>query len=63
MYDYVEIFDGQGTDATSLGRFCGNIKPAPLRSSTNVLAMTFVSDQSIARTGFVSTYTAEPAGG
>ena len=63
VYDYVEIFDGQGTDNTSLGRFCGNTKPAPLRSSTNVLLMRFVSDQSIAQTGFVSTYTAEPAGG
>ena len=63
VYDYVEIFDGQGTDDTSLGKFCGNTKPAPLRSSTNVLLMKFVSDQSIARTGFVSTYTAEPAGG
>ena len=63
VFDYVEIFDGQGTNDTSLGRFCGNIKPAPLSSSTNVLLMKFVSDQSITQTGFVSTYTAEPAGG
>ena len=59
VYDYIEIFDGNRSDATNLGRFCGSNKPAPIRSSTNELFLKFVSDSSITRSGFVASYTAE----
>lgn len=63
VYDYVEIFDGQRPNSqSSLGKFCGNKKPAPVHSSTNELLLKFVSDQSITRTGFVASYTAESRG-
>jgi len=62
VYDFIEIFDGNRSDATTLGKFCGSNKPAPIRSSTNQLLLKFVSDQSVTRSGFVATYTAESNG-
>ena len=62
VYDYVEVFGGGRPNAPSLGKFCGSVKPASLRSSTNELLLKFFSDQSITRSGFVATYTAEPQG-
>jgi len=59
VYDYIEIFDGNRSDATNLGRFCGISKPAPIHSSTNELLLKFVSDGCITRSGFVASYTAE----
>ncbi|KAJ7371964.1 hypothetical protein OS493_021390 [Desmophyllum pertusum] len=59
VYDYIEIFDGNRTDDPNLGRYCGGNMPAPIRSSSNKLLVKFISDQSIARTGFSATYTAE----
>ena len=59
VYDYIEIFDGNQSDATKIGRFCGSNKPTPIRSSTNELFLKFVTDSSITRSGFVASYTAE----
>ncbi|XP_074621556.1 uncharacterized protein LOC141880074 [Acropora palmata] len=59
VYDHIEVFDGSVSTASSLGKFCGNTKPALIRSTSNELLLKFHSDQSITRPGFVASYTAE----
>ncbi|KAJ7392946.1 hypothetical protein OS493_008187 [Desmophyllum pertusum] len=59
VYDYIEIFDGKRTDDPNLGRYCGGNMPAQIRSSSNELLVKFISDQSIAHSGFAASYTAE----
>ncbi|XP_039599900.1 inactive serine protease PAMR1 [Polypterus senegalus] len=43
-YDYVEVRDGDNVDAQVIGRFCGNERPPPIRSTGNSLHVLFVSD-------------------
>ncbi|XP_066557144.1 inactive serine protease PAMR1 isoform X2 [Amia ocellicauda] len=43
-YDYVEVRDGDGVDSRVIGRFCGNERPATIKSSGNSLHVLFVSD-------------------
>ena len=62
VYDYIEIFDGKRTDDPNLGRYCGGNMPAPIRSSSNELLVKFISDQSIAHSGFAASYAAESTG-
>ncbi|PFX12596.1 G-protein coupled receptor GRL101, partial [Stylophora pistillata] len=52
LNDYVEVFDGNSTYSTSLGRFCGHTYPAMLESSFNNLLVVFKSDNKGVRTGF-----------
>uniref|UniRef100_A0A0M3K4P2 Tumor necrosis factor-inducible gene 6 protein (inferred by orthology to a human protein) n=1 Tax=Anisakis simplex TaxID=6269 RepID=A0A0M3K4P2_ANISI len=55
-YDYVEMFDGGDPQATSLGIYCGNGLPADIRSSSNQLFITMITDASVARRGFKAFY-------
>lgn len=43
-HDYVEVFDGIGANAPSLGRFCNNNQLDSLESSANQLTVVFFSD-------------------
>ncbi|KAJ8390944.1 hypothetical protein AAFF_G00098640 [Aldrovandia affinis] len=43
-YDYVEVRDGDGLRSRVIGRYCGNDRPPPIRSSGNSLHILFVSD-------------------
>lgn len=54
--DYVEVFDGNSTDSTSLGRFCGYNYPEMLESSSNNMLIMFKSDSKVVRTGFKAEY-------
>lgn len=60
-FDYLEIFSGPYADnSTSLGRFCGDIKPGlftSFRSQHNVLRVHFTTDPSIFGRGFLANYT------
>ena len=56
LNDYVEVFDGNSTYSTSLGRFCGHTHPAMLESSSNNLLVVFKSDNKGMRTGFKAYY-------
>ena len=59
MYDYVQLFDGENTDARSLGRFCGNQFPeAGIMSSGNDLYVKFATDPADAASGFRLDYVA-----
>jgi hypothetical protein len=61
-YDSLEVFDGYTTDyAKSIGKYCGNSIPTNLTSSTNELLLHFVSDGSVAQSGFKGRYTAGKA--
>lgn len=56
LKDYVEVLDGNSTDSTSLGRFCGYNYPEMLESSSNNMIMVFKSDSKVVRTGFKAEY-------
>ncbi|KAJ8343172.1 hypothetical protein SKAU_G00305010 [Synaphobranchus kaupii] len=43
-YDFVEVRDGDGLNSRVIGRYCGNQRPPPIRSSGNSLHILFVSD-------------------
>ena len=58
-YDYVEAHDGSSGSDPSLGRFCGTLRPFTLLSSSNVMLVRFVSDDSQNFGGFQFTYSAE----
>ncbi|PFX16561.1 Tolloid-like protein 2 [Stylophora pistillata] len=58
-YDYIEVYDGPGTDFPKLGKHCGDDLPSQIRSSTNELLVKFVTDQSVQHSGFAAAYTAE----
>ncbi|XP_063906395.1 tolloid-like protein 1 isoform X2 [Zophobas morio] len=49
LFDYVEIDDSNGT---SRGRFCGDVLPGNVTSSSNNLTIKLVSDASIQKEGF-----------
>ncbi|XP_017783006.1 PREDICTED: cubilin-like [Nicrophorus vespilloides] len=59
VLDYVEIFDGIGTNAKSLGKYCtSHIKmPAYIRSTSNHMTIKFRSDLSFQGRGFQIKYT------
>ncbi|XP_055505727.1 LOW QUALITY PROTEIN: inactive serine protease PAMR1-like [Leucoraja erinacea] len=56
QYDYVEVRDGDNIDTRVIGRFCGNERPPPVRSSSNVLHILFVSDGYKRFDGFYATF-------
>ena len=51
-YDYVQVFDGSGTDATVLGRYTGDKKVTVPLSTSNFLLVKFKSDHSKEKPGF-----------
>ena len=50
--DYLQIFDGAGTDGTMLGEFKGNGVITPLVSSTGPITLFFHSDYAVQESGF-----------
>uniref|UniRef100_A0A8C4MP90 Inactive serine protease PAMR1 n=1 Tax=Equus asinus TaxID=9793 RepID=A0A8C4MP90_EQUAS len=52
QYDYVEVRDGDDSDGQIIKRFCGNERPAPIRSSGSSLHILFHSDGSKNFDGF-----------
>ncbi|XP_052071922.1 tolloid-like protein 2 isoform X1 [Mytilus californianus] len=55
-YDHIEIFDGDSSNARSLGKYCGSKTPRPILSSGNTMFMLFYSDASVQRKGFLAQY-------
>nr|XP_023646366.1 cubilin [Paramormyrops kingsleyae] len=58
-YDYVQIFDGDSANFPLVGTFCGNAVPAPFRSTGNFLTVHFITDNTVAFSGFNATYKTE----
>ncbi|WAQ96492.1 CUBN-like protein, partial [Mya arenaria] len=50
-YDWLELFDGNSTNSTSLGRFCGSTF-RPISSTQRFLTLNFVTDGSTQQRGF-----------
>lgn len=56
-YDYLEIFDGNDTTATSLGKFCNTTgSPSIFTSSGTDLTVKFISDNATTKSGFVANW-------
>ena len=55
-YDYVQIIDGYGVNATQLARGCGTTSPGFTQSTGNVMIVKFRSDASVTRKGFKAYY-------
>ena len=51
-YDYLEVFDGNWTDARSLGNFSGIVTNETLISTTHQMFMIFRSDSNSNHKGF-----------
>ncbi|KAK3572019.1 hypothetical protein QTP86_022249 [Hemibagrus guttatus] len=57
-YDYVKIYDGDSVNYPLVGTYCGNVIPAAFVSSSHFLTVHFVTDGSVAFSGFNATYRA-----
>ncbi|CAL8138529.1 unnamed protein product [Orchesella dallaii] len=60
-FDFVEIYNGDdaSTQSKSLGRYCGNRLPPPIRSDENgALVIRFKSDDTVNAKGFAAVYRA-----
>uniref|UniRef100_A0A8C4WZ29 Neuropilin n=1 Tax=Eptatretus burgeri TaxID=7764 RepID=A0A8C4WZ29_EPTBU len=55
-FDYVELRDGENASSSLLGKFCGNIAPAPISSSGQNMFIKFVSDMDNQGAGFSLQY-------
>ena len=56
-YDFVEVRDGSYLTSPLLGRYCGSIKPALIRSTSNHIRILFRSDGNQVSKGFRLQYT------
>lgn len=54
--DSVTLFDGIPNVGTEINKYCGTQLPPIIRSSSNILSLTFVSDYSYQTDGFLATY-------
>ncbi|XP_021357124.1 cubilin-like [Mizuhopecten yessoensis] len=55
-YDYVDLRDGGDLSSPLIGRYCGNVVPEMVRTTSNTLLVNFISDFSVAGTGFTAGY-------
>ncbi|QQP36001.1 Cubilinlike, partial [Caligus rogercresseyi] len=60
-YDYLEIRDGDNSNSTSIGTFCGDPSriPPPIDSTHNYLWLRFATDHSESNRGFKLNYTSQ----
>ncbi|XP_070536661.1 cubilin-like [Ptychodera flava] len=62
IYDYLEVRDGESSDAPLINTFCGSSVPGPVISTQNALYLKFASDGTVANHGFRATYTTSEGG-
>ena len=55
-YDQVMVFNGPSKSHPLLGKFCGSFRPADVITTSNRMLMTFQSDDSNERTGFLAVF-------
>jgi len=55
QFDWLELFDGDGTNAPSLGKFCGS-RFNPISSTGRILTLQFVTDDDTQLSGFALFY-------
>ncbi|XP_039603133.1 procollagen C-endopeptidase enhancer 2-like [Polypterus senegalus] len=62
-YDYVAFFNGgESDDSRRIGKYCGDLAPEVIVSSSNELLVQFVSDLSVTSDGFMAVYNTLPKG-
>ena len=49
---FLQVFDGANSEARLLGTYCGTSAPKKVRSTSNVLLVTFFADGTINGNGF-----------
>lgn len=54
-YDYVKVYDGPSS-STLIGEYDGDSLPASITSSSHELFVTFTSDGSVTKSGFLANY-------
>ncbi|XP_060729340.1 procollagen C-endopeptidase enhancer 2 [Tachysurus vachellii] len=60
-YDHMVVYNGgEPSDASRIGKFCGDSPPAPIFSEGSNLFIQFVSDLSLTADGFICHYTFKP---
>jgi len=59
VYDFLEIRDGDKSDSTLIGSFCGYKMPEDIKSSSNHLWIKFMSDGSVQKAGFSASFMKE----
>ncbi|CAG5130412.1 unnamed protein product [Candidula unifasciata] len=52
-YDHLAVYDGENSTARLIGKFCGTTLPEPITSSSNKIYVSFFSDASVQRSGFL----------
>lgn len=57
-----KVYDGSVSNATKLGRFCGESNPGSLMSTMNYLHLVFETDSSVGGRGFKGNYSFEDVG-
>ncbi|XP_025106477.1 uncharacterized protein LOC112571592 isoform X2 [Pomacea canaliculata] len=56
VYDYIVVYDGQYTNSSQIGTYCGREKPSSILSSSSSLLIMFVADDAVEMTGFSAGY-------
>ncbi|XP_037956128.1 dorsal-ventral patterning protein tolloid [Teleopsis dalmanni] len=59
IYDYVEIRDGNDSDAELIGIYCGYTLPPNIKTNSNQMYVKFVSDGSVQKVGFSALFMQE----
>uniref|UniRef100_A0A8C5PBH1 Cubilin n=1 Tax=Leptobrachium leishanense TaxID=445787 RepID=A0A8C5PBH1_9ANUR len=54
--DYVAVYDGPDISSTLLGKFCGNVLPPVIRTSSNKMFVVFKTDSSGTGSGWRASY-------
>jgi len=57
QYDYLAVYDGTTVDSSNLiGRYCGDVLPDNVKSTSNTMTVQFKTDGSVAKGGFRAVY-------
>lgn len=57
---FFKVYDGPSVESDLFGKWCGNVLPLPVVSTTNILTILFISDHTFNEGEFVITYTSGP---
>ena len=55
-YDFVKVYDGPTSSSTLIGEYDGDSLPTLITSSSHELFITFTTDQSVIKSGFLAHY-------
>ncbi|CAH2282322.1 cubilin [Pelobates cultripes] len=56
MFDYVAVYDGPNSYSNLIGKFCGNVLPPVIRTSSNKMLLVFITDRGVTKRGWRASY-------